>query len=189
MTNYARIVAFELYFCFVMLIRRGVTILFLFVLLFAGSGITYMVGHHYVRTRAGNREDEFSMGKLNPELLNISLKSFKKLPKDYISKQVFEVQINGIHYDIYKTIQQGDNVTLFAINDKAENALMIAFGEKSKQNLRTKVLPFFPFVQITQNDLITHVIDPTEFTNIPSQYYNSQLHTGVITPPPNKMAA
>ncbi len=172
-----------------MLFRRTVTILFLFVLLFAGSGITFMVGRHYVRTRAGNREDEFSMGKLNPEVLNLSLKSFKKLPKHDISKTVFEIKINGIHYDIYKTVQHGDTITLYAVNDKAENALMHAMEEKSKQQLTTKVLPFFPFVQVAQNQLITHLIDQTEFIEITQHYYISQLHTEVITPPPNKIAA
>lgn len=115
---------------------------------FAGSGLTFIAGHHFVRARAANREDEFAMGKLNPEVLNLSLKSFKKLPKDYISKQVFEIKINGIHYDIYATVQHGDNITLYAINDKAENALVHAMEEKNKQHLTTKVFPFFLLFRI-----------------------------------------
>ncbi len=180
---------FELYFCYEMLFRCTFSILFLFILLFAGSGLTFIAGHHFVRARAANREDEFAMGKLNPEVLNLSLKSFKKLPKDYISKQVFEIKINGIHYDIYDTVQHGDTITLYAINDKAENALVHAMEEKSKQHITTKVLPFFPFVQDIQNDIITGIIIQPEFRAIQPDYYISQLHTEVITPPPNKIAA
>lgn len=129
------------------MLRRLFSITFLAILMFAGSGISYMVGEHFIRANAIDRKQDIASGVEITTSLRLSAESFNALKRERINDEIFEVVLNGIHYDIYNTQYNSDgSITLSAFRDTPENELLISTQEKETSGKNTlQLLPFFFF--------------------------------------------
>jgi len=169
---------------------RIFSISFLLVLFFSGSGLSYLFSTHMARVHA--RRNEYQLSDRTGECITLNAVAYKKLPKEKISDDIYEIFYENSKYDVYLTTVNTDgSVNLFARRDERENIARALYSEDHLPPRRSSHhnAPFYSFH-------FFHQYNPAFLT--PSSFLMSDIsfsvrtisnyHPAISPPPENDFA-